>query len=221
MDWRDEGAILAVRPHGESGAILDVLTAAHGRHAGLVRGGTGRRLAPILQPGNPVEVTWRGRPEAHPGPDRVELPQRRRASVPRDRTARAGPGWGSVSAGPWGRAWPRRAVACVVGGGAAVGRVTAEAWTDRPRGAGVERTMRVAASVATAPDPLVSTGPWAVIPGRAARSCSGMLNVARPRASEVPNAMRLRPPKGTCIDGKSPNPGMSTGGVPASERDTV
>ena len=34
MDWRDEGIRLAMRPHGETSAIVEVLTAAHGRHAG-------------------------------------------------------------------------------------------------------------------------------------------------------------------------------------------
>ena len=31
MEWRDEGIILSVRRHGETSAIADVLTAAHGR----------------------------------------------------------------------------------------------------------------------------------------------------------------------------------------------
>ncbi len=50
IDWRDEGAILTIRPHGESAAIVEVFTAAHGRHSGVVRGGTGRRLAPVCNP---------------------------------------------------------------------------------------------------------------------------------------------------------------------------
>ncbi len=43
MDWRDEGVLLSVRPHGESAAIIEVFTAAHGRHAGVVRGGASRK----------------------------------------------------------------------------------------------------------------------------------------------------------------------------------
>jgi len=54
MDWRDEGMILSVRRHGESAVILDVLTADHGRHGGVVRGGASRKMKPVLQPGAQV-----------------------------------------------------------------------------------------------------------------------------------------------------------------------
>jgi DNA repair protein RecO (recombination protein O) len=43
MDWQDQGFVLAARRHGESDAILTVLTREHGRHLGIVKGGTGRR----------------------------------------------------------------------------------------------------------------------------------------------------------------------------------
>src|SRR5204862_8192050 len=61
MDWTDEGIVLGARRHGEANAILEVMTRAHGRHLGLVRGGSGSRLRPVLQPGNTVSVTWRAR----------------------------------------------------------------------------------------------------------------------------------------------------------------
>lgn len=67
MEWRDEGIILAVRRHGETSAIAEVLTADHGRCLGLVRGGRSRRLRPVLQPGNHVALTWRARLEDHLG----------------------------------------------------------------------------------------------------------------------------------------------------------
>lgn len=73
MDWRDEGVILAARRFGETSVILDVLTRDHGRHAGVVRGGASRKLAPVLQPGNQVDVEWRARLEDHLGSFRVEL----------------------------------------------------------------------------------------------------------------------------------------------------
>src|SRR2546422_7695119 len=44
-------------------SIAEVMTRAHGRHLGLVRGGAGSRLRPVLQPGNQVHVTWRARLE--------------------------------------------------------------------------------------------------------------------------------------------------------------
>lgn len=67
MEWRDEGIILGTRRHGETSAILEVMTHAHGRHLGLVRGGRSRRMQPVLQPGNRIEVTWRARLDEHLG----------------------------------------------------------------------------------------------------------------------------------------------------------
>ena len=61
MEWIDEGLVLAARPHGENAAIVTLLTAAHGRHAGLVSGGQGRTQQPVLQPGNRVKAQWRAR----------------------------------------------------------------------------------------------------------------------------------------------------------------
>ena len=49
MKWQADGYILSVRPHGETSAIVNVLTKDQGRHAGLVRGGRSRRLRPVLQ----------------------------------------------------------------------------------------------------------------------------------------------------------------------------
>ncbi|HET9902520.1 MAG TPA: DNA repair protein RecO [Xanthobacteraceae bacterium] len=67
MEWTDEGIVLGTRRHGEANAIAEVLTIAHGRHLGLVRGGAGSRLRPVLQPGNSVRVTWRARLDEHLG----------------------------------------------------------------------------------------------------------------------------------------------------------
>jgi DNA repair protein RecO (recombination protein O) len=61
MLWTDEGVVLAARRHGESAAIVSVFTRDHGRYAGLVRGGFGRRARPIYQQGNVLHVTWRAR----------------------------------------------------------------------------------------------------------------------------------------------------------------
>ncbi len=67
MAWRDEGVILGTRRHGETSAILEVMTRAHGRHMGLVRGGRSRKLQPVLQPGNRVDLVWRARLDEHLG----------------------------------------------------------------------------------------------------------------------------------------------------------
>ncbi|HSI39617.1 MAG TPA: DNA repair protein RecO [Xanthobacteraceae bacterium] len=61
MEWVDDGIVLGVRRHGEGNAIVELMTAAHGRHLGLVRGGSSRRQAPLIQPGNGVRATWRAR----------------------------------------------------------------------------------------------------------------------------------------------------------------
>ncbi|MFN3745581.1 MAG: DNA repair protein RecO [Hyphomicrobiaceae bacterium] len=72
MDWTDEGIILGVRPHGETASVVELLTRAHGRHLGLVHGGRSRRMRPILQAGNHVEVTWKGRLAEHLGHMAIE-----------------------------------------------------------------------------------------------------------------------------------------------------
>ena len=72
MEWRDEGIILGTRKHGETSAILEVMTCAHGRHLGMVRGGRSRRMQPLLQPGNRVDLVWRARLDEHLGLWQVE-----------------------------------------------------------------------------------------------------------------------------------------------------
>jgi DNA repair protein RecO (recombination protein O) len=72
MDWRDEGFLLTARRHGESAAIVEVFTARHGRHAGVVRGGGSRRMAPVLQPGTRLAVEWSARLEEHIGSFRID-----------------------------------------------------------------------------------------------------------------------------------------------------
>jgi DNA repair protein RecO (recombination protein O) len=89
MDWRDEGILLSMRPHGESAAIIEVLTAAHGRHAGVVRGGASRKMAATLQPGTGLALEWRARLDDHIGSFTVE-PLRSRAHLLSDRMALAG-----------------------------------------------------------------------------------------------------------------------------------
>lgn len=73
MQWSDEAIVLATRKHGESSVIVSLLTREHGRHAGLVRGGQGRRHRGVLQPGNRVAATWRARLAEHLGSMTCEL----------------------------------------------------------------------------------------------------------------------------------------------------
>ena len=72
MEWSDEGIAVGTRRHGESDIILEVMTRQRGRHLGLVRGGRSRRLRPVLQPGNTLQLNWRARLHEHLGNFQVE-----------------------------------------------------------------------------------------------------------------------------------------------------
>lgn len=89
MDWQDEGVLIAMRAHGEASAIIEVFTAHHGRHAGVVRGGASRKQAATLQPGTQLAVTWRARLEDHIGSYTVE-PLQSRAALMEDRLGLSG-----------------------------------------------------------------------------------------------------------------------------------
>lgn len=72
MEWTDEGIVLGVRRHGEAHTLAELMTAKHGRHLGLVRGGISSKLRPILQPGNGVRAVWRARLDQHLGAFMIE-----------------------------------------------------------------------------------------------------------------------------------------------------
>lgn len=67
MEWEDDAYILSARSHGESGAIVDLLTETRGRHAAHVAGGASRRMRSLLQPGAKVLVNYRVRVEGQLG----------------------------------------------------------------------------------------------------------------------------------------------------------
>ncbi len=81
MEWTDEGIVLGVRRHGKSSAIVELLTRGHGRHLGLVRGGSGSRMRPLLQPGNSVSAVWRARLDEHLGYYLIEGTRLRAATL--------------------------------------------------------------------------------------------------------------------------------------------
>jgi DNA repair protein RecO (recombination protein O) len=72
VEWRDEAIILGLKRHGETSVIVEVLTRNHGRHRGVVRGGRGKHLSAVIQPGNTVEVVWRARIEEQLGQFAIE-----------------------------------------------------------------------------------------------------------------------------------------------------
>ena len=73
MDWNDEGFVLTARRHGENALIVSLLTRDHGRHAGLVRGGSGTRGRGLYQPGNQIRAQWRARLAEHLGTSSCEM----------------------------------------------------------------------------------------------------------------------------------------------------
>jgi len=73
MEWTDDGIVLSARRHGETSAIVTLMTRMRGTHAGLARGGAGKRGQGIYQPGNRVSARWRGRLAEHLGTLTCEL----------------------------------------------------------------------------------------------------------------------------------------------------
>ncbi|MBL8555955.1 MAG: DNA repair protein RecO [Phenylobacterium sp.] len=61
MEFTDDAFVLGARAHGESGAIVDLLTARHGRWAAHVAGGASRRMRPHMQAGARGLVRYRAR----------------------------------------------------------------------------------------------------------------------------------------------------------------
>ena len=74
-EWQADAIIISVRPHGEGNAVVSLLTADYGRHAGLVRGGASKKMRGILQPGNRVQASWRARLSEQLGQMQLELTQ--------------------------------------------------------------------------------------------------------------------------------------------------
>ncbi len=81
MHWTDDGIVLSARPHGESSVVLQLLTRHRGRHAGLVRGGQGKRARGLYQPGNLVAANWSARLADHLGNYTCELVESHAARV--------------------------------------------------------------------------------------------------------------------------------------------
>jgi DNA repair protein RecO (recombination protein O) len=80
VEWTDIGIVLGARRHGETSAVVELMTREHGRHLGLVRGGSGPRLKPVLQTGNQVSATWRARLDENLGYYVIEAMDLRAAS---------------------------------------------------------------------------------------------------------------------------------------------
>ena len=72
MEWEDDAYVLSARLHGETGAIVDLLTESHGRYAAHIAGGASRRMKPCLQAGARVVARYRARVEGQLGSATLE-----------------------------------------------------------------------------------------------------------------------------------------------------
>lgn len=86
VEWTDVGVVLSVRRYGEHDIILHALTEHHGHHAGVVKGGSGRRSRGLYQPGNQLHVKWRARLADHLGTFTCEPMRMFAADALHDRT---------------------------------------------------------------------------------------------------------------------------------------
>lgn len=59
--WRDQGFVLGVRPHGEGGAVVSLLTRHNGRHAGYMYGAQSAKKRAMIEPGSFVSIDWKSR----------------------------------------------------------------------------------------------------------------------------------------------------------------
>ncbi|MGH1403346.1 MAG: DNA repair protein RecO [Alphaproteobacteria bacterium] len=82
--WQDQAVILSVRPHGESGAIVSVLTPDYGRRTGYVRGAFSKKNRGTLEVGSVVDAHWQARNTESLGALSVELSRSTAARIMHD-----------------------------------------------------------------------------------------------------------------------------------------
>jgi len=90
MEFEDDAFVLSARVHGETGAIVELLTSLHGRWAAHVAGGASRRIKPMLQPGAKVLVHYRARTSEQLGSASLEALSEGPAALFDDPAALAG-----------------------------------------------------------------------------------------------------------------------------------
>jgi DNA repair protein RecO (recombination protein O) len=72
MEWEDDAFVLSARSHGETGAIVELLTAERGKFAAHVAGGASRKMKPFLQAGARVICKYRSRMSEQLGSAQLE-----------------------------------------------------------------------------------------------------------------------------------------------------
>jgi DNA repair protein RecO (recombination protein O) len=73
MRTETQAIVCALRNHGEHGAVVRLMTSAHGLQAAYVRGARGRRMRPVLMAGNLVQAGLSARTETQLPQASVEL----------------------------------------------------------------------------------------------------------------------------------------------------
>jgi DNA repair protein RecO (recombination protein O) len=73
MRFDTKAIVCALRNHGEHGAIVRLMTPAHGLQAAYVRGARGKRMRPVLIAGNVVEAELSARTEGQLPQATIEL----------------------------------------------------------------------------------------------------------------------------------------------------
>lgn len=68
-----QATVCSLRSHGEHGAVVRLMAAEHGLQAAYVRGARGRRMRPVLIPGNVVEARLAARAEGQLAQAELEL----------------------------------------------------------------------------------------------------------------------------------------------------
>ncbi len=109
MRFTTPAIVVALRAHGEHGAVVRLMTPEHGLQAGYVRGARGRRLRPVLLAGNLVEASLAARTETQLAQATVEM-VRSRAPLLAEPLAAAAIAWISAliaTALPEGQPYPR------------------------------------------------------------------------------------------------------------------
>ena len=81
LEWEDNGIILSVRSHGETGGIASILTHDNGRAMGYVYGATSTKTRGILEPGNLVSVHWKAKSHNQLGTFKLELEKSHAAEI--------------------------------------------------------------------------------------------------------------------------------------------